>query len=67
MRSRDVLVAGSMLLHDAKCAMRRTYGIGHGVKFQISRAYSPIARSLENCPEPAMLAITFRDHVSGLA
>ena len=34
------------------------YGIGHGLAFQISAAYSAMVRSLENLPELAMFKMT---------
>jgi len=37
-------------------------GTGQGRVFQISAAYSPIVRSLEKRPEPAMLSSALRAH-----
>src|ERR1700677_2781749 len=45
---------------------RRGYFTGQGFAPQMSRAYSPIVRSLENLPEPAMLRMIFCVHSSGL-
>jgi len=43
------------------------YRTGDGFKFQISRAYSMIVRSLENFPEQATLMMAFCAHPSGSA
>src|ERR1017187_1801384 len=42
-------------------------GMGHGCRFQISRAYSAMVRSLENRPEPATFRMALRAQSSGLA
>src|ERR1700756_2481882 len=38
------------------------HSTGHRFTFQMSAAYSPIVRSLENFPEPATFKIALRDH-----
>ena len=47
--------------------IRSCYRIGQGLACQISAAYSAIVRSLENCPELAMLRIALRAQPSGSA
>src|SRR5215469_7139440 len=40
---------------------------GQALAFQMSAAYSPIVRSLENFPEPATFKIALPDHPAGSA